>query len=86
MSMNSSDVLTFYETIDILIIGNPMPIRMIAQELYRVMKEVERVEKALENAPLEKHGTLKDELRKLTAERNRMRDVLEGKKERKFGV
>ena len=63
-----------------------MPIRLIAQELYRVMKEVEKVEKALAESPPEKQATLKDELRKLKAEQNRMRAVLDGKKERKFGI
>ena len=63
-----------------------MPIRMIAQELYRTLKEVEKLKKAFKNAPLEKREEIKDQLRKIKAERNRMRAVLEGKKERKFGV
>ena len=60
-----------------------MPIRMIAQELYRLLQEVEKVEKQLQNAPFEKHEEIKDQLRKLKAEQNRMRDILEGKKEHK---
>ncbi|MBW1748442.1 MAG: hypothetical protein JRF45_12655 [Deltaproteobacteria bacterium] len=60
-----------------------MPIRMITQELYRLLQEVEKVEKQLQNAPFEKHEEIKDQLRKLKAERNRMRDILEGKKEHK---
>jgi hypothetical protein len=60
-----------------------MPIRMIAQELYRLLQEAEKVEKQLQNAPFEKHEEIKDQLRKLKAERNRMRDILEGKKEHK---
>lgn len=63
-----------------------MAIRMIAQELYRVLKEVESVEKRLERTPSDKQDALKDELRKLKAERNRIRALLDGKKERKFGV
>lgn len=63
-----------------------MPIRMIAQELYRVIKAVEEVEKALEGAPPDKQDALKDELRKLKAEQSRMRAILDSKKERKFGV
>ena len=63
-----------------------MAIRMIAQELYRVLKEVERVEKRLEMAPSGKQDALKDELRKIKAERDRIRALLDGKKERKFGV
>jgi len=60
-----------------------MPIRMIAQELYRLLQEVEKVEKQLQNAPFEKYEEIKDQLRKLKAEQNRMRDILEGKKEHK---
>lgn len=60
-----------------------MPIRMVAQELYHLIKEVEKIEKQLKNAPLEKHEEIKDKLRKIKAERNRMRAVLEGKKDRK---
>lgn len=60
-----------------------MPIRMIAQELYRLLQEVEKVEKQLKNAPFEKHEKIKDQLRKLKAERNRVRAILEGKKEHK---
>ena len=60
-----------------------MPIRMIAQELYRLLQEVEKIEKQLKNAPFEKHEEIKDQLRKLKAERNRTRAILEGKKEHK---
>ena len=57
-----------------------MPIRMIAKELYLLVKEVEKIEKQLENAPGEKHAELKDQLRKAKAARNQMRNILEGKK------
>jgi len=57
-----------------------MAIRMIAKELYLLVKEVEKIEKQIENAPADKHEELKDQLRKATAERNRMRNILEGKK------
>ena len=60
-----------------------MSIRMIAQELYRLLQELEKVEKQLKNAPFEKQEEIKDQLRKLKAERNRVRDILEGKKEHK---
>jgi hypothetical protein len=59
---------------------------MIAQELYRTLKAVEKLEMALIHAPPEKREEIKDQLRIIKAERNRMRAVLEGKKERKFGV
>ena len=57
-----------------------MPIKMIARELYVLLREVEKVEKELKNAPMEKHFEIKDKLRKIKAERNRMRAILEGKK------
>ncbi len=63
---------------------NAMPIRMIAQELYRVLQEVERLEKDLKNAPFEKQATVKDRLRKAKAERDRLRAILEGKKEHRI--
>jgi len=58
-----------------------MSIRMIAQELYRLLKEVERLEKELQEVPFEKQADLKDRLRKAKAERDRLRATLEGKKE-----
>jgi hypothetical protein len=58
-----------------------MPIRMIAQELYRLLQEVEKIEKQLKDAPFEKQAKIKDQLRKTKAERDRLRAILEGKKE-----
>jgi hypothetical protein len=75
-----------YKKIRIIFFGKIMPIRMIAQELYRIIRAVERVEKKLKGATPDKQGALKEELRKLKAERHRMRAILDGKKERKFGV
>lgn len=60
-----------------------MPIRMIAQELYRLIQEVERLEKNLMSVPFEKQAKIKDQLRKIKAERDRMHAILEGKKEHK---
>jgi len=60
-----------------------MPIRMIAQELYRLMKEVERLEKKIKSIPFEKQAKIKDQLRKTKAEKNRAYAILEGKKEHK---
>lgn len=57
-----------------------MPIRMVAKELYLCIKEVEKLEKQIEKAPFEKQQALKDQLRKAKAERNRIRNALEGKK------
>jgi hypothetical protein len=58
-----------------------MPIRMIAQELYRLLQEVERLEKELRTVPFEKQANIKGLLRKAKAERDRLRAILEGKKE-----
>jgi len=60
-----------------------MPIRLIAKELYRLIKEVEKVREQIETARPEQLEKLKDRLRKLTAERDRMRNILEGGKEKK---
>jgi protein-arginine kinase activator protein McsA len=58
-----------------------MPIRMIAQELYRLIQEVERLEKILKGVSFEKQAKIKDQLRKTKAERDRVHAILEGKKE-----
>ena len=60
-----------------------MPIRLIAKDLYRLIKEVEKVREQIETARPEQLEKLKDQLRKLTAERDRMRNILEGSKEKK---
>lgn len=61
-----------------------MPIRMIAQELYRLIQEVESLEKNLKSVPFEKQAKIKDQLRKTKAERDRVHAILEGKKEHKW--
>jgi hypothetical protein len=58
-----------------------MSIRMIAIDLYRAIKEVEKLEKELENAPYEKREALANKLRKAKAEERQMRGMLEVKKE-----
>ena len=58
-----------------------MSIRLIAQELYQLIKEVEILEKRIREAAPEKKESLQFELLKLKAERNRMRDMLEGSKD-----
>ena len=60
-----------------------MPIRLIAKELYRLIKEVDKVREQIETARPEQLEKLKDQLRRLTAERDRMRRILEGSKEKK---
>ena len=58
-----------------------MSIRLIALELYRLEREVNAVEKEMASARDENRDELKDRLRKIKAERNRVRKMLEGAKE-----
>ena len=57
-----------------------MSIRLIAKELYHLFQVVERLEEQIENAPPEKRPELEDRLRKVRAERDRMKNTLEGSK------
>jgi hypothetical protein len=58
-----------------------MPIRLIARDLYRLQQEVEKLEDQLKNTPYGEKREMEDQLRKLKAERDRMRRILEGSKE-----
>lgn len=58
-----------------------MSIRLIALDLYRVIKEVEKLENEMENIPFEKREALATKLRKARAEERRIRAMLEVKKE-----
>ena len=58
-----------------------MSIRLIAKELYALQQEVEKLEEQVRSAPPERQEAMKDHLRKLKAERDRMRKVLNGAKE-----
>ena len=58
-----------------------MSLRLIAKDLYRLQKEVDQLEKRLETAPVEGREVLKENLRKVKAERDRMRRILDGNKE-----
>lgn len=57
-----------------------MSIRMIAKELYHLQQEVEKLEAQIESAPSHEREALKDRLRRLKAERDRMRKTLNGAK------
>jgi hypothetical protein len=57
-----------------------MSIRLIAADLYRFIREVETLEKKIRETPYEKRGNLEDQLRKLKAERDRLRRMLDGSK------
>lgn len=58
-----------------------MTVRMIAEELYRMIKEVETLEKELLVAGFHNRAAIEDRLRKAKAERNRLRAILASKKE-----
>jgi len=55
-----------------------MAIQLIAKELYHFQKEVEKIEKQIEDASYEKREEMKDQLRKTKAERDRIRRMLNG--------
>lgn len=60
-----------------------MSIRFIAIELYRVMKEVEALERQIQELPPGQTSTrqeLHERLRRAKAERERIRKMLEGAK------
>ena len=58
-----------------------MSVRLIAQDLYRIIREVEKLEKEILAAPVHNQEILKDRLRKAKAERDLMRRSLEGSKD-----
>lgn len=60
-----------------------MSIRMLAIELYRVMRRVQELEKALEamNPGSPEREQTREELRIVRAEENRLKAMLEGAKE-----
>ena len=58
-----------------------MSIRLIARDLYRLIREVSELEKQIDDALLERQEALTDELRKAKVERDRLRLALDGSKE-----
>jgi hypothetical protein len=62
-----------------------VPIRYLAQELYRLTQRVEDLERrlaALGSAPTPERGPLEIDLFQTKKERDHLRDVLESKKEK----
>lgn len=59
-----------------------MSIRFVALELYKLRREVESLEREIETVPVAMEQELLQKLRKLKTERDRMKNILEGKKER----
>jgi hypothetical protein len=58
-----------------------MSIRLLAQDLYRLQREVEKLEHELESAPWDQRVTIEARLRNARAERNRLRAALDGQKD-----
>jgi SMC interacting uncharacterized protein involved in chromosome segregation len=58
-----------------------MTIRMIAKELYALQQQLDRLEKQIKSETADKQEALKERLRQIRADRDRMRKVLDGKKE-----
>lgn len=58
-----------------------MSIQLIARELYTLLREVEKLEKAVSAATGSRKEALVDQLRKLRAEYRQMRDILDGQKD-----
>lgn len=59
-----------------------MSIKLLAQDLYRYQKEVERLEKELAQAPIGKRTAIEDKLGKAKAEKELLRRALDGQLER----
>jgi hypothetical protein len=53
---------------------------MIAKELYHLQQEVEKLEAEIESAALNEREAMRERLRKLKSERDRMRKILDGEK------
>jgi hypothetical protein len=57
-----------------------MSIQLLARELYQLIREVEALERRIEAAPYDHQAPLQDQLRKLRADRDRMRRMIDGGK------
>ena len=58
-----------------------MSIRLLAQDLYRVWREIEALEKRIAQAPLSERPALEQSLRQLKVEHARLRQALDGAKD-----
>ena len=59
-----------------------MSLRLIAKDLYRLQQHVDRLERQLADAPLEKRQVLQRQLDQALAERDQMRRLLDGRLDR----
>jgi phage FluMu protein gp41 len=55
-----------------------MSIKLLARDLYRLQKEVEHLEQRLAAAPMKERGRMEEALRKIRAEKERVRRALDG--------
>lgn len=58
-----------------------MSIRLIARDLYRLIRKVSELEKQIDDAPMERQEAMTDELRKAKVERDRLQRALDGSKD-----
>lgn len=63
-----------------------MSIRLLASDLYRMTREVARLERALEAAPPERREALSRELARARADHDRLRQALDGQKDHGAGA
>jgi len=73
--MPRPSVLTDYSRVKL------MSIRLIARDLYRLIRKVSELEKQIGKASMERQGAMMDELRKAKVERDRLQRALDGSKE-----
>jgi len=59
-----------------------MSIKLLAKDLYRLQKEVERLETELSAAPMAERTHLETQLRSARAQRERLRRALDGRLQR----
>jgi hypothetical protein len=57
-----------------------MSIRLLAQDLYRCLRELDAVERQIAQAPARQAEALQTKRRTLVAERDRLRKALDGAK------
>jgi hypothetical protein len=58
-----------------------MSIRLIARDLYRLIRKVSELEKQIDDAPMGRQEAMTDELRKAKVERDRLQRALDGSKQ-----
>ena len=59
-----------------------MTIRLIAMELYQLQRQVFQLEEKLAKAPVFERERIREELRKARSQRDQMRRILDGQKDR----